>query len=184
MMFDTIFTQCLIHCCLTMCITTIGRLIFDTGCCLKCSKEKPYSIATQRTFDPFNCLIHIKNNSKKKIRRLTIQLCKTNTGYHLRPIKPPNDNGYKMDFDDIQDSDGTIVEFKGTSWYKIEIKPQKVFSFELKYVPETKSEDVMLKERCIICYVNKNCEDRDMEAIATGDHTGLRVSRFIKMSDW
>lgn len=153
--------------------TAIVRLICDTKCCcLKCSKERPYSVSIEhRQFNSFTYLIHIKNRSKKKIRRFTIQMCKANQGFHLRPL-------HKTKFDE---NVGVVTETRGDFRYKIEINPRQIFTFELNFIPIHKE---MTKTRCIVCYVNKNCEDRDMEAIATGDHTGLRLTKFIKMSDW
>lgn len=141
---------------------------------MKCSKEKPYRVWTERTSDSFKYLIHIKNKSKTKIRRLTIQLHKANLGFCLRPSCRKSD--------DDKTEHGTIIESRGDHWHKVEVQPGQNFTFELDYVPNKK--DVMTKVRCIVCYVNKNCEDRDVEAVATADQTCMRVTKFIKMSNW
>lgn len=101
-------------------------------------------------------------------------MCKANQGFRLRPSN--NKVG------DKGATNGTVIESKGDYWHKVEVKPGQIFTFELDFVSERKN--VVRKGRCIVCYVNKNCEDRDVEAVATVDQTGLRVTKFIKMSDW
>ncbi|XP_063701213.1 uncharacterized protein LOC134831416 [Culicoides brevitarsis] len=168
-MFDTIFQQCLIHVCLAMCITTCGRLICETDCCLCCilhRREKPYIVTIEHPVDPFKCLVSIKNKSKTKIRRFTIQLHRKNLGFRLTPITA-----------------GSVIESRDDFWHRVEIKPQQIFSFELEFVPTTK-EKFETKVRCIVCYVNKNYEDRDVQAIVTADENGLKMSKFMKLSDW
>uniref|UniRef100_A0A336L415 CSON002963 protein n=1 Tax=Culicoides sonorensis TaxID=179676 RepID=A0A336L415_CULSO len=131
-------------------------------------KKYPYSITAKHTDDPFRSFVYIKNNSKKDAIKVAIQICEPEQDFRVRPYN-------------VKESHGKVLDSENNVWYEVEINPNKIFTFAIKYIlgTDVKEEFFLTQERCLVTHIDEVLlEDFDMEAVLSGDHTGLKVSKF------